>query len=167
VDPLTAPRIIPGVTRYTITRAVVESSEGFLHEVGQEGNEAVVVWLGKLTEDEHAAVERAYVPEQIPFRGPEGVSVRVPERAITKLIAALAADEQVLVRVHSHPGFAFHSDLDDMNMLVSHAGAISLVVPYFARQGIHLPLCSVNELQEDGSWLELPIDEVERRFAIA
>lgn len=167
MDPLSAPpQIEPGVTCYTISRDVVEASERVLREAGEAGHEAVVVWLGKPTGNGAAAIDRAYVPEQIPYRGSDGVSVRVPEHAITKLIAALEPDERVLIRLHSHPGFAYHSDLDDLNMLVSHAGAISLVVPYFASSGIKLALCSANELQADGEWLELPVDEVERRFTI-
>jgi hypothetical protein len=167
VDPLSAPlRIEPGATCYAISRDVIAVSERFLRRAGEAEHEAVVVWVGKLTTNGEAAVERAYMPEQIPYRGPDGVSVRIGERSITKLIAALEPDERVLIRVHSHPGFAYHSELDDLNMLVSHAGAISLVVPYFARSGIKLALCSANELQADGVWLELPVNEVERRFTI-
>lgn len=166
MDPLSELRVLPGVTRYTISRTVVEASERFLRAAGGAGYEAVVLWLGRLLGEGEATVDRAYVPEQIPQVSEFGVSVRVRGGAITRLIAALDRDERVLIRVHSHPGFAYHSDTDDLNMVVSHAGAISLVVPYFGRNGIKLSLCSVNELQLDGQWRELAVDEVEQRFTV-
>lgn len=39
---------------------------------------------------------------------------------------------RVVAQVHSHPGRAFHSAADDKWAILRHAGAISIVVPYFA-----------------------------------
>jgi hypothetical protein len=160
------PSVQPGKTRYTIERDLIEPTSRFLAEVGQAGYEAVAVWIGRLEPRDEAVCERAYAPEQIPYRGPEGVSVRIPERAITELIRELGPDERVLLRVHSHPRAAYHSEMDNMNMLISHAGAISLVVGSFAEHGIDLESCSINELQVDGTWRELDIAEVRLRFRI-
>ena len=40
---------------------------------------------------------------------------------------------KIVAQVHSHPGEAFHSEVDDEWAIVRHVGALSLVVPGFAR----------------------------------
>jgi hypothetical protein len=71
-----------------------------------------------------------------------------------------------LASLHTHPGNAFHSDTDDTNMLFSHHGAISIVIPNFGRDPIDLGECSVNELRHGRGWIELDAAEVEERFTI-
>jgi hypothetical protein len=51
-------------------------------------------------------------------------------------------------------------------MIIAHVGAISVVVPDFARDPIDLRNCSVNELGRDGSWREFPPSEVTARFRV-
>ncbi len=108
---------------------------------------------------------RAIRPYQVARRGFVGCSVEVPPEGLFDLIRALGPSERVVVRLHSHPGDAFHSDLDDTNMLISHDGAISVVVPYFARDDLRLTDCAVFELRE-GQWVELCRDEISRGFII-
>jgi proteasome lid subunit RPN8/RPN11 len=156
----------PGVTRFSIAESVRVSTQRFLRQQGLDGSEAIAVWLGYLEGDGEASIQRAYVPEQVPLRSDGGVGVYVDGEAITRLILALDEDERVLARVHSHPGFAYHSDTDDLNRLISHAGAISIVVPYFASHGLRLEICSVNELVPGEGWKELSADDVSGRFRV-
>lgn len=125
-----------------------------------------MVWIGHITGDGEAEVERAYVPEQAPLAHEDGIGVYIDGDAISRLILALEDDERVLARVHSHPTFAYHSATDDLNRLISHAGAISIVVPYFARRGLRFEICSVNELLPNQGWIELALDDVLRRFTV-
>ena len=62
-----------------------------------------------------------------------GLAVMIPDWAVSELITGLPVGAHVPVRVHSHPGDAYHSSTDDTNRLLSHRGAISIVVPDFAR----------------------------------
>jgi hypothetical protein len=94
------------------------------------------------------------------------VSVEVTQEGLTRLIGGLSPGVFVLVRVHSHPNDAYHSELDDDNMLISHERAISIVVPDFARDPIVLSRCSVNELRHGEGWIEISPDEVRRRFKV-
>lgn len=86
---------------------------------------------------------------------------------MTALIASLEPGVFVLCRVHSHPHEAYHSAVDDLNMLISHEGAISIVVPDFAAAPIELERCSVNELCHGRGWRELDVEEIRTRFTIA
>lgn len=155
-----------GVTRYMIPRSVLQASELFLSERGLARYEAVVVWIGRLVDDAIAVVDAPYAPEQIPLQTEDGVGVHIPGEAITRLIMSLEGEERVLARLHSHPAEAYHSETDDLNRLISHDGAMSVVVPDFAQNGILLTQCSINELAVPGGWRELAVDEVERRFEL-
>jgi hypothetical protein len=69
--------------------------------------------------------------------------------------------------VHSHPAGAFHSPADDANPVLSHEGAISVVVPYFGlglRRGV--AACAVYRLTA-GRWRALPAGPGRDRWVIA
>jgi hypothetical protein len=158
---------IPSTLRnYLVPLRVLEQTREFLRDRGDHGVEGVVLWLGEILDDETGAVLGAYVPEQIARRSTLGVSVEVTQEGLTRLIAGLPPGVFVLIRVHSHPTDAYHSDLDDDNMLISHANAISIVVPDYARDPIVIEACSVNELRHGEGWNELDQIEVRERFRV-
>ena len=159
-------KIPPTLRNYVIPQHVLEQTRTFLRDRGENGVEGVVVWFGEIVDDETGAVIAAYVPEQVALRSELGVAVEVTQEGLTRLISGLPEGVFVLIRVHSHPTAAFHSDLDDDNMLISHANAISIVVPAFARDPIVLEHCSVNELRHDVGWVELEPAEVRARFRV-
>jgi hypothetical protein len=85
-----------------------------------------------------------------------GCSVEVTQEGKDELLTSLDRSERYLLRVHSHPGEAFHSATDDRNPALTHNGALSIVVPFFGlglQQG--LDACAVYRLTS-GRWLELP-----------
>lgn len=158
--------IPPTLRNYIVPRAVLDQTRNFLWARGLQGVEAVVVWLGHVVDETTGEVLEAVAPHQIGRRSEYGVSVEVTQEGLTELIAGLGPGMFVLCRVHSHPEEAYHSDVDDLNMLISHEGAISIVVPDFARREIKLERCSVNELRHGDGWRELSVDEIRSRFAI-
>ena len=158
---------VPATLRnYVVPRAVIDGTQAFLLARGLKGVEAVVVWIGIIVDDTTGEIIDAYAPEQIARRSEDGVSVEVTQKGLTQLITSLADGTFVLCRVHSHPGEAYHSDLDDLNMLISHEGAISIVVPDFAYEPIEFARCSVNELVHGQGWRELAPPEVNERFKV-
>lgn len=152
--------------RFLIPKTVLLESGLLLAEPGREGLEAVVLWIGRRRGEREVEVMSVYMPRQYAFRSERGVAVTVDEDDLTELIAALPSGTFIPARLHSHPEEAFHSATDDDNMLISHVGAISIVVPYFASRPIQLGRCSVNELGPDFRWRELARRDVEARFAI-
>lgn len=97
------------------------------------------------------------IPDQQPWRSPTGhVAVEVTRAGQLELARALAADDLFVARIHSHPAEAFHSAADDANPVLTHEGALSIVVPFFGlglRRG--LDACAV--LRRDrGGWRSLP-----------
>lgn len=163
---MTYPVIPPSLRNYLIPQHALDETRDFLRERGEKGVEGVVLWLGEVIDDMTATVLGAYVPEQIARISELGVSVEVTQEGLTRLISRLPEGVFVVIRVHSHPSDAYHSDLDDQNMLISHANAISIVVPFFAESPIVLEECSINELHHNEGWVELGDDEVARRFRV-
>lgn len=159
-------RLPPTLRRYAIPAGVLADSREMLRERGELGLEAVVVWVGEVVDETTAQILAAVRPGQIAYRSEEGCAVEVPPEALSELIAALPRDVYVLARLHTHPADAYHSKVDDSNMLISHNHAISIVVPNFARDDLDLSSCSVNELRHGRGWLELPPAEVAERFLV-
>lgn len=159
-------RVPPTLRCYVVPSQVLNESRELLRGPGADGLESVVVWVGTVVDDTTARIVAAIRPGQIAYRSEAGCAVEVPPQALSELIAAMPRGFLVLARLHTHPGEAFHSHVDDTNMLISHQGAISIVVPNFARDHLDLARCSVNELRHDAGWIELDASEVADRFEV-
>jgi proteasome lid subunit RPN8/RPN11 len=64
--------------------------------------------------------------------------------------------ERLFAQVHSHPGRAYHSPMDDRFAVVTAAGGLSLVVPDFAVRRFSVADCAVYRLTRAGRWAEVP-----------
>jgi hypothetical protein len=65
----------------------------------------------------------------------------------------------VRVQIHTHGGRAFHSKTDDAFPLVHEAGFLSLVIPKFALGAVGFDHAYLTEIQPDGSWRQVAIEE--------
>lgn len=157
----------PGLdTRYRVRRQFLLHTRELLLPSARAQVERTVVWWGRMVSPALAEVIHVYRPRQIAHRSRYGLSVEVPQDAISDMIVALPPGAFVAARLHTHGTHAYHSELDDSNMLVAHEGAISIVIPHFAREPIELPRCSVNVLNHERGWLELAPEDVARRFEV-
>jgi hypothetical protein len=156
----------PSLCHFTVPRQVLADTRAMLAEPGERGLEAIVVWIGRPSDDEHAEVLWAARPSQVAYRSEEGLAVEVRPDDLLDLISSLPEGTAILARVHTHPGEAYHSALDDTNMLISHQGAVSIVVPDFAREPIALERCSLNVLDHDRGWVELTPAQIRERFEV-
>lgn len=149
----------PTLRQLQVPRDVLEQTWTLLQEPGEQGLEGVVLWPGRVLDATTGQILAAYRPTQVAYRSELGVAVEIPQEALTELIAALPDGVHLLARVHTHPGVAYHSSVDDSNMVIGHVGAISVVVPHFAVGPATLESCSVNRLGADGRWVELDRDQ--------
>lgn len=70
----------------------------------------------------------------------------------------LAEKEQgIRVQVHTHPGEAFHSHVDDAYPMIHTPGFLSLVIPEFAKGDVGFEDAFLAQLGEDGRFREVPI----------
>ncbi len=101
-----------------------------LREAGAHGKECVVLWLAP------AAVARPPVPIVEVYRPLQVAEVdyfRLPPQSMRAMMGHMrGARLKIAAQVHSHPGDAFHSEVDDEWAIIRHVGALSLVLPRFA-----------------------------------
>lgn len=154
------------IKKVIITKNVITQTTSFLQQQGLKCYEGKVYWIGHKNKD-ILMIDRAAIPKQIPRRTILGVSITVPESANLEVARSLKNGDYIAIKVHSHPGKAYMSDTDKANPSLKHGGAISIVVPNYARYGIdNLSSCSVSEYQ-NGRWRELTAKEIEVRFEIS
>jgi hypothetical protein len=63
----------------------------------------------------------------------------------------------IRVQVHTHPGEAFHSRIDDEFPIIHTPGFLSLVIPNFGLGPVGFQEAYLTEIQPDGRWKEVPI----------
>jgi hypothetical protein len=71
------------------------------------------------------------------------------------------ADENLGIRiqVHTHPGEAFHSPIDDEFPIIHTPGFLSLVIPDFALGPVGFNEAYLTEIKSDGHWCQVAIEE--------
>jgi proteasome lid subunit RPN8/RPN11 len=112
-----------------VPKRVIASTLRSIRWAGRCGKERVVLWLGQRT-GSGILVVQAHVPKQVAERD----FFRIPPTSMRSLMRVLGSKNlMVAAQVHSHPAEAFHSEADDRWAIVRHLGALSLVLPYFAR----------------------------------
>lgn len=139
----------------SLTDHVLNDVARFLTERGAFGYEGTGL-IACSPADSGWISERLVVPDQRAKRQMGGCSVEVTQKGKDELLTSLGTEQRYLLRVHSHPGEAFHSATDDRNPVLTHHGALSIVVPFFGlglQRG--LDACAVYRLS-GGRWLELP-----------
>ena len=113
-------------------------------------HEGIVFWGGKELEG-LTLYTTAVIPHAIHTKG----SVQCDEAAIREVVRALRPHGLgLLAQIHSHPGGdARHSHGDDDMILLPFEGMLSIVVPWYGRDGMHpLSTCGIHQFQQ-GRWV--------------
>ena len=104
-------------------------------------SEGVVYWFGFELGDK-SVVTTLIVPDADTSHGCISTSPEVNAEVLSRIVGTPLA---LLGQAHSHPGNKVrHSWVDDRDTFARFDGAISVVVPYFARRGINLRRCGVH-----------------------
>lgn len=143
----------------------VDTTLKTLQHAGKGCRECVVLWLGH-AQGSVTTVQQVFVPIQ----DAADDYFRIPREGIAALLRQLrTARLQVAVQVHSHPSEAFHSPADDTWAIIRHAGALSLVVPYFGLRTTTETFIQdtvVYELCSNNQWCHIPDTEVSRHYQV-
>lgn len=128
---------------------VVHISDSLLSETGKliasfaEGmdSEGVVYWFG-LEFGDKAVVTTLVVPDADTSYG----CISTTPEANGEALGVIVGTPLVLIgQAHSHPGSGVrHSPFDDRETFARFEGAISVVVPHYARRGVDLRRCGVH-----------------------
>lgn len=145
------------MTALSCTTATFARTIDILRAGGSRSEERVVLWLGPISSTrEPLFVTEVYEPEQIT----DIDYFKLPPTSLRALMVHLrGARLKILAQVHSHPGAAFHSEADDEWAIVRHAGALSLVLPEFARNTTPANFAEQAvsyRLSSDNEWIHVP-----------
>lgn len=100
-----------------------------LRRGGLRQEERVVLWLSTAAQRTPAPIVEVYEPDQITAVD----FFRLPPDSMRTLMGHLRSTRRrIVAQIHTHPGRAFHSDVDADWAIVRHVGALSLVLPRFA-----------------------------------
>ncbi len=148
-----------------VPRRLLDESRDFFYQRGLEGCEGTALWIGRPAGSE-VLLTRLFIPEQVCIKTAYGIGVDLTERAHYTLTDTLEPGERFYARIHSHPREAFHSKRDDANEIITHKGALSIVVPNFAVDPIDLTQCAIYRLEHGRGWLRLNIGDVAKVFEV-
>jgi proteasome lid subunit RPN8/RPN11 len=147
------------MTLLNCSRALVEETVASLRADGEHERESVMLWLGKRRGD-HITVSEVFRPNQTA----SSHRFWIPTAAMDALREHLRRDRlMIAAQVHSHPEEAFHSEADDLWAIIRHEGALSLVVPDFARgttSARFLETAKVFRHAKTSEWVEVDPREV-------
>ena len=143
-----------GVRRFRIEASAIHETVAAIRSAGQDGYELFVVWSGT-RDDDIFTVAKVHIPEQTSYKQDAGLCVRVDGGELHRLNVWLYEAQQIVgVQVHSHPADAYHSETDDTYPIATLDGSLSIVLPFFGRDGWESRDIAAYRLGQHG-WVEL------------
>lgn len=138
---------------YNISRRMLDETFAIFRSCGGNQRECQLYWLSDWD------APRDLIEVSHPRHVASRFGLSIDSDWITEFWNDLSQRRRsVHVQVHTHPGAAFHSEVDDAYPLLCHAGFLSLVIPDFAMGPVGFEYAYLTELQPDGSWQEQPIN---------
>lgn len=141
------------------SESVVANTLRFLQASGEQEHEGIVLWLG-VRAGSTIQIKNVYQPAH----RAEADMFHIPSASMLQLKEYLRKNRLfVAAQVHSHPLEAFHSSADDKWAIVRHVGALSIVIPYFARQttpATFFENIAVFRLSQSNEWELVPKHKV-------
>jgi proteasome lid subunit RPN8/RPN11 len=118
------------VTTVVCTAKIVAETIEVLRGDGFRQQERVALWLSSAATHQPAPVLEVYEPDQIA----DVDYFRLPPDSMRALMRHLGETRRrIVAQIHTHPGRAYHSDVDAEWAIIRHIGALSLVLPRFAK----------------------------------
>ena len=147
--------------RFRVKASSIHKTVKAMRSAGRDGYELFVLWSGWV-DNSIFIVDTVHVPRQTSYKLESGLCVRVDGDELHNLNVWLYRSQQIIgVQVHSHPTDAYHSVTDDAYPIATLEGSLSVVLPYFGRDGWESVGIATYRL-ESGDWRELtsPIDKL-------
>jgi len=145
-------------TKLTIDHSALVETTQMLQASAR--SECVLLWLAA-RDGQHLCVQEVYRPAQ---RASEDF-FEIPRDSMAAVMTRLRTQSLfIAAQVHTHPGRAFHSAADERWAIVRHVGALSVVIPDFARNTSPVRFfdkSAIFRLDERGQWQQMAsADEV-------
>ena len=143
-----------GVRRFRVQADSIRATVDAIRSAGENGYELFVLWSGTLNGDEFNVAE-VHIPDQVSYKLDGGLCVRIDGSELHRLNVWLYEAQQIVgAQVHSHPTDAYHSGTDNAYPVATLDGSLSIVLPYFGRDGWESRGIAAYRLGQDG-WDEV------------
>lgn len=146
-------------------RIIDETAQAF----AQGRHEVFVFWTAALgDQSDICSVRRCVVPVQRPGTTPHGVYVHIAGAELSRVqFDNFDRGERSIAQLHTHPSADVRmSDLDRQWEVVTHDGALSIIVPWYGDYGL-AGFPGVNVYEREGqTWRLWSADETSRRLRI-
>lgn len=137
-----------------IPRAVFDNTFARLRACGGGHRECQALWVGSWDNPER--VDRVVHPDH--SASPAGF--QLDDAWLNRFWRELAdTGEGVRAQIHTHPGAAYHSTIDDEFPILSVPGFLSLVIPRFAQGPASSDGAFLAQLGGNGLWREVPFHD--------
>jgi GNAT superfamily N-acetyltransferase len=140
--------------RLRVPTTVLRETFAELRRCGAGHHECQVLWTGPWS-DPHIVAALVH-----PSHRANGVGFELDSSWLTTFWQELTRTGYgVRVQIHTHPGRAFHSEMDDAWPLIHTPGFFSLVIPEFATGEVGFAGAYLTEIGEDGQWHEVHLPD--------
>ena len=148
-----------------ITHTQIEIALGHFRRACRRGSECVVLFIGKRTGDKIVVVD-VVRPEQR-----TGMDYfEIPPRSMRRIFNLIRKNRlMIAAQAHTHPKKAFHSAADDHWAIIRHQGALSIVLPYFAKHtsaDTFVADMAMFQYSEKDRWVEVEADDIRQHFEV-
>lgn len=142
------------VRKFRVEGHALRETEKAIRSAGREGYESFILWSGT-THGNTFTVAEVHFPKQTSYIFKSGLCVHIDGPELHRLNVWLFEAQQIIgVQVHSHPGDAFHSETDDTYPIATIEGSLSIVLPFFARDGWKSSGIAAYRLKKN-KWVEI------------
>ena len=147
---------------YVTTTLLHETARLLASFAEVEDSEGVVYWFGFQLGD-RAVITTLVVPNADTTDGRVSTSAASNAEAL----GAIVGTPLLLIgQAHSHPfEYVGHSSVDDRDTFAQFPGAISVVVPFFGREGFDLSMCGVHRHIE-GKFRQIRSSQVHKHLRV-
>lgn len=144
---------------YVVRARLLKQTQQLLRDAGRGRDEAYLVWVGRIEGVSAVVLQVWSVSAEA-----RAAHARVPIDEVLELGKRVSERHLfILAQVHSHPGKAFHSPIDDEHPISSQVGFLSIVVPNFAKDAAG-DGWAYYEHEGHGRWHQLTDYEVAQRI---
>jgi hypothetical protein len=128
--------------------------------------EGVALWAGR-ADDGTFEVYTTIIPAQTVSRLEEELLYAVDGEELHRINQWLYENKQTLIaQLHTHPGKAYHSEMDDRYPIMATSGGLSIVIPDFAFSDFYLEDWAVYRLLPSKNWTALTTSEIQSLLQI-
>lgn len=149
---------------WSVPRRIVEQTESAL---ASRRSEVFAFWTAPVEPKETVSISRLVVPRQDAHSGAGGEYVHIDGGELARVdVGNFERGERNVAQIHTHPSCDVRmSGLDRRWEVVKHAGALSIIVPNYARGGMDFGSANIYE-REGAGWRLWGRGEFGRRFDV-